>query len=204
MPLHKTINHDFHTKILVWHITESLVALSSQVVLSPSNQLRINNMKSEMHQRAFLSVRKLLQQINFSDNDLWYDETGKPHLSNHQFISITHSHEFSAIIISDKKVGIDIEMQREKIIKIADKFSLEPISKKNEQNYIQKLTVIWGAKEAIFKIKNQKGISFKDHINVEPFEIIDKKAIALLNFEEYKEQFKINFLEIENYILVYV
>ena len=161
-------------------------------------------MKSEMHQRAFLSVRKLLQQINFSDNDLWYDETGKPHLSNHQFISITHSHEFSAIIISDKKVGIDIEMQREKIIKIADKFSLEPISKKAEQNYIKKLTVIWGAKEAIFKIKNEKGISFKDHINVEPFEIENQKAIATLNFEKSHEQFKINFLEIENYILVYV
>jgi hypothetical protein len=29
---------------------------------------------------------------------------------------------FSAIIVSNKTVGIDIELQREKIIRIADKF----------------------------------------------------------------------------------
>jgi hypothetical protein len=29
---------------------------------------------------------------------------------------------FSAIIVSNKSVGIDIELQREKIIRIADKF----------------------------------------------------------------------------------
>jgi hypothetical protein len=32
----------------------------------------------------------------------------------------THSYQFSAIIISDQTVGIDIELQREKIIKIAE------------------------------------------------------------------------------------
>jgi phosphopantetheinyl transferase len=34
----------------------------------------------------------------------------------------SHSHHFSAIIVSNETVGIDIELQRDKIIRIADKF----------------------------------------------------------------------------------
>ncbi len=166
-------------------------------------------MKSQIHQRAFLSVRKLLQEINHTDADLYYDQFGKPHLKSKKSpsefteVSITHSHQFSAIIISTKKVGIDIELQREKIINIANKFSTEQLDLKVKQNYIKKLTVIWGAKEAIFKIKNEKGISFKDHIQVQPFEIEDNKTTANLNFNSKQENFKIHFQEFENYTLVY-
>lgn len=203
MPLYKTIQHSTNTKILIWKITESFQELSTQVFLEPSNQLRISEMKSEIHQRAFLSVRKLLHEINHTDADLFYDQFGKPHLKNEKYISITHSHQFSAIIISNKKVGIDIELQREKIIKIANKFSVEQLNKNDKQNYIKKLTVIWCAKEAIFKIKNEKGISFKDHIQVQPFEIVENNTFADLNFNSIQEKFKIHFQEFENYTLVY-
>ena len=204
MPLFKTINHDAQTKIFVWKITESYQELASQVVLQSINLLRISTMKSEIHQRAFLSVRKLLQQVNLSDSDLIYDETGKPSLKTGQFISISHSHQFATIIISNQKVGIDIEHQRDKIIKIADKFSVESLNTKSEQNYIRKLTVLWGAKEAIFKIKNEKGISFKDHIIVQPFKLNQKQTQATLNFNSKIENFEIHYHEIENYTLVYV
>ena len=204
MPLFKIINHDSSTQILIWKITESYHDLNNQVVLQPANQLRISTMKSEIHQTAFLSVRKLLQQINLSDTDLTYDQSGKPHLKTGQFISISHSHQFATIAISNQKIGIDIEMQREKIIKIANKFTLEQVNKKVKNNYIRKLTVLWGAKEAIFKIKNEKGISFKDHILVKPFKLNQKQTQAELNFNSKKENFEINYLEIENYTLVYV
>lgn len=209
MPLYKTIQHSKNTKILIWKITESFQELNSQVVLEPSNIIRLNEMKSEVHQRAFLSVRKLLQEIKHTDANLYYDQFGKPHLKSKKCptefteVSITHSHQFSAIIISNKKVGIDIELQREKIINIANKFSNEILNKNNNLNYIKKLTVIWGAKEAIFKIKNEKGISFKDHIQVQPFKIEDNKTSASLNFNTKQENFKIHFQEFENYTLVY-
>jgi hypothetical protein len=54
--------------------------LVDQVVLNDSNRIRLNGMKSEMHQRAFLSVRMLLQETGHTDLDLYYDEFGKPHL----------------------------------------------------------------------------------------------------------------------------
>jgi phosphopantetheinyl transferase len=207
MPLYKVIHFNANTQILIWKITETFQELLEQVILNDSNKKRLDGMKSEMHQRAFLSVRKLLQQIEHTDLDLYYDEYGKPHLHGEKHISITHSHEFSAIIISDKTVGIDIELQREKIIRIADKFinqnELQRLKSSNSEDYIKKLTVKWGAKEAIFKIRNEKGISFKDHIKVNAFEIQDAKAIAELHFDNIIKEFKIYFEEIEDFTLVY-
>lgn len=213
MPLFKTIIVSPTTQILVWEITETFEDLFNQVVLNDSNMIRLNTMKSQLHQRGFLSVRKLLQEAGYTDYDLFYDESGKPHLnSNNRHtepveVSITHSFHFSAIIISDKKAGIDIEMQREKIIRIADKFvneaELKRLQSFDSLDYLRKLTVKWGAKESIFKIRNEKGISFKDHIQVNTFEIEDQKTTATLEFENIKQQFSIYFEEIENFTLVY-
>jgi 4'-phosphopantetheinyl transferase len=201
MPLHKTIVLNPSTRIFVWEITESYQELFEAVVLNESNLNRLNCMKSEMHQRAFLSVRKLFQEVGYTDFDLYYDEFGKPHLYDGKHISITHSHQFSAIILSDEVVGIDIELQREKIIRIADKFADTEFSFLNPEEkteYIRKLTVIWGAKEAIFKIRNEKGISFRDHIKVEAFEMNDLKVKTELHFYDIIKDFKVCFEEFES------
>lgn len=207
MPLYKTINFSPTTQILVWEITESLEELLGKVVLKEKTQLRLNKMKSVMHQRAFLSVRMLLKEAGYTDFELHYDEFGKPYFLDGKHVSITHSHHFSAIIISDETVGIDIEMQREKIIRIADKFvndkELNRLKSFDIEDYIKKLTVKWGAKEAIFKIRNEKGISFKDHIQVNSFEIDDKKTTAILEIENIKQQFSVHFEEFERFTLVY-
>jgi phosphopantetheinyl transferase len=207
MPLFKTIIFSPTTQILGWEITESREELLGNVVLKEKTQLRLNAMKSEMHQRAFLSVRMLLQEVGYTDFELHYDEFGKPYFLDGKHVSITHSHHFSAIIISDETVGIDIEMQREKIIRIADKFvnekELNRLKNFDTEDYIKKLTVKWGAKEAIFKIRNEKGISFKDHIQVNTFEIEDQKTNAILEFENIKQVFSIYFEEFEKFTLVY-
>ena len=209
MPLHRTINFSRSvgttTEILLWKITEPLSELSAEVTLNPISQLRFNGMKSELHQRAFLSVRKLLQLKGYTDFDLEYDQFGKPHLKDSKHISISHSHEYATIIISDEITGIDIELQREIIIKIAPKFAekeLEFLDNDN-QEYIRKLTVIWGVKESIFKIINEVGISFKDHIHVHPFEMVDLSGTANLYFQNRASQFKYHFIEIDNFTLVY-
>ena len=210
MPLFKTIHFNSTTHIFVWKITETFEELFGQVVLNDNNRIRLDGMKSEMHQRAFLSVRKLLQETGHTDMDLYYDKFGKPHLHGEKHISITHSHNFSAIIISDETVGIDIELQRDKIIRIADKFCdsefqfLSPSFRiEKEQDYIRILTVIWGAKEAIFKIRNEKGISFKDHIKVNAFDLEVKQTTAELHFDRLVKDFNIHFEEIEGFTLVY-
>lgn len=206
MPLHQVITVNPTTKILLWKITESYEQLMAEVALKEKSAKRLEGMKSEMHRRGFLSVRKLLAQIGYTDFDLHYDATGKPHLEDGTHISISHSHEFSAIIVSDRIVGIDLELCREKAAVIAHKFVHEAESKfmdPADPEYIQKLTVLWGVKEVVFKIRNEIGISFKDHVRAEPFEIQDKQTIACLDMEGLHKSFQVYFETVENFVLVY-
>ncbi|QDW20068.1 4'-phosphopantetheinyl transferase superfamily protein [Flavobacterium sp. KBS0721] len=201
MPLFETIQFNETTKILIWHITESFEELLSKVVLKEKTQQRLNGMKSQMHQRAFLSVRMLIQEMGFTDHEMHYDEFGKPYFNCHNHISITHSHDFAAIIISDETVGIDMELQREKILRIADKFvdtETSYLNTQNKEDYIKELTVIWGAKEAIFKIRNEKGISFKDHIRVNAFSLDENLTEASLHFNDLVVDFDVHYKEIKS------
>ncbi|WP_427872101.1 4'-phosphopantetheinyl transferase family protein [Flavobacterium sp. MMS24-S5] len=201
MPLFQTIQFNETTKILIWEITESLEELLSKVVLKEKTQKRLDGMKSQMHQRAFLSVRMLIQEMGFTDKDLHYDEFGKPYFDCDNHISITHSYHFAAIIISKEKVGIDMELQREKIQRIADKFTdfeSDYLNPSSIEEYIKKLTVIWGAKEAIFKIRNEKGISFKDHIKVSNFSLGETQTQASLHFDNLTKDFDVHYQEVQS------
>ena len=208
MPLFQTIKKTFSNGItadvFVWKITETLPKILSGLVLKPASQMRLSSMKSKQHQLGFLSVRHLLAQIGRPDFDLIYDKTGKPFLENKLHISITHSCEFSAIAISDHNLGIDIEQQRDKIKQISNKFCTSEFDflNQNENEYVHNLTKIWGAKECVFKIENQKGISFKNHLSVHPFEKKDNKLMVSSNFQGSDSLFEMHTIEIENYIMV--
>ncbi len=207
MPLYKTITVNATTRVWVWKITESFNELFRGVALRDACLQRLEGMKSELHQRGFLSVRKLLELAGYTDFDLFYDENGKPNLKDGKHISITHSFDFAAIIVSSRNTGIDLEQQREKIFRIADKFT-EPndifFDKQNNERTVRQLTAIWGIKESIYKYHSEKGLSLKENINVLPFDI-DKNTIeAEVNYNTIHTRHRAEFLEFEGYTLVYL
>ncbi|GGD22478.1 4'-phosphopantetheinyl transferase family protein [Hyunsoonleella pacifica] len=205
MPLYKTISPNSQTTVKIWKITESFDALMARVNLKPNSLERVLGMKSELHQRGFLSVRWLLQEFGYSDKDLFYDEFGKPHLTDGRQISITHSFNFSAIIISDFIVGIDVEKQREKISIIAHKFVDYEFSylKEVDKDYIKKLTIIWCVKESLYKLFCTPGLSFKAHCLVIPFNITDVETVAWIDYNDSKNRYNIEFLEFEGFTCAY-
>lgn len=205
MPLFRKIPVNDLTSILIWKIEEDYNELFRKVALKDISLARLEKMKSESHQKGFLSIRHLLKEAGYSDFDLFYDEDGKPHLRDGKQISITHSNNFSAIIIGDENVGIDIELQREKIIRIADKFIDFEFNYLNEtsEDYIKKLTVIWGAKEAKYKMCNSRSLSFKDDMKVYSFELNKGKGKASVAQNEFEKEFNFYFEEFEGFTMVY-
>ena len=203
MPLLKTIALNDYTQLFVWKISETFDELFQSVALKDVSLARVESMKSESHQRGFLAVRRLLMEAGYSDFDLYYDEFGKPHLGNGKHISISHSHDFSVIVLSDVNVGADLEILKEKTLKLAPRYMdvshLENLSKSDE---LIKATVVWGIKESVFKIKNEIGISFKDNIFEDDFNLEDKKCGVSLQFNDKTERFDIVFEFIENYVFV--
>ncbi|MDH5412703.1 MAG: 4-phosphopantetheinyl transferase, partial [Flavobacteriaceae bacterium] len=141
MPLYKTINPKKNTKIYIWDITESIEELNT-LNLTQKSDLRLRDMKSELHQKGFLSIRHLLKIAGYTDKDLYYNGHGKPHLTDCKNISITHSYTFSGIIIGDDEVGIDIEKNREKVKLIAHKFVGPENDFLVKKNLVEQLTVL--------------------------------------------------------------
>ncbi|WP_203295384.1 4'-phosphopantetheinyl transferase family protein [Luteirhabdus pelagi] len=205
MPLYKTITVNPNTKVLIWKIEESYENLSEGISLTDHCRERVEGMKSDLHRRGFMSVRHLLAAAGYTDHDLYYDEVGKPHLTDDKHISITHSFIFSGIIISDAEVGIDIEKQRNKILKIAHKFT--PIKEyrtlANDDAVMRKLTMVWGAKESLYKSFARKGVSFLEHIVVSDFDMDILESSAVVTYDDKEETYDVWFLEFEGFTCAY-
>ena len=202
MPLFKTIIPKKNTKVYIWKITESFEELNT-VYLKESSLKRVNNMKSELHRRGFLSVRHLLREAGYSDADLYYIDNGKPHLRDGKHISITHSFTFSGIIISDENVGIDIEKNREKIKIIAHKFVNKEHDLLTDHRLVDQLTIVWGAKESLYKIYPYDSLSFKKHIDVDVFSLNDNQTTAWIKSEDWDKKYSVFYEQFEGFTLVY-
>lgn len=198
MPLYKTITVSKSTKVLIWKIEEAVAVLSEGVELTDNCRERLAHMRSEIHQRGFLSVRQLLKAAGYNTRDLYYNSQGRPHLKDGRHISITHSFTFSGIIISDHPVGIDIEMQRSKIGRIANKFVDYEYSFLDDTK-VRELTVVWCIKESLYKLFATEGLSFKEHTRVIPFDIDDGAAKAWVRYRGRMEKFRLDFMEFEGF-----
>jgi 4'-phosphopantetheinyl transferase len=205
MPLYKTITVNPTTKVLIWKIEESFVELSEGIDLTAHCRDRVNSMKSDLHRRGFMSVRHLLAIEGYTDHDLYYDVNGKPHLTDNNFISITHSFIFAAIIISNRDVGIDIEKKRHKILRIAHKFTpvIEYKDLANDYERIRKMTLVWCAKESLYKSFANPGVSFIQNIYVENFELYKVETDAKVEFNGTSVLFHVHFLEFEEFSCAY-
>ena len=206
MPLYKSLQADENTRIKIWEITEPFESLIKPLELRKVSHDRVMSMKSEIHRRGFLSVRHLLRAFNYTDDDLYYDSNGKPHLKDGKFISITHSFQYSGLIVSDHPVGIDIEKQRAKIGLIAKKFidyEFQYLNNK-DPHYVRKLTAIWCIKESLYKLFAQPGLSFKQHTMVIPFTFQDNKTVSWIDYNEYKSRYQSNYMEFEGFTCAYV
>ncbi len=206
MPLYKTFNPNSQTTVKIWKITESYDDLFEPLDLKPDSLKRVLSMKSDWHQRGFLCVRHILRDSGYTDQDLFYDGYGKPHLKDGKCISITHSFLYVGVIVSDCEVGIDIEMQRDKIARIAPKFIDYEFNylKKDTGTYINELTIIWCIKESLYKLFATPGMVFKDHFLVIPFMIYDAKTVAWIDFKSKKYRYEATFLEFEGFTCAYV
>jgi len=134
---------------------------------------------------------------------LYYNGNGKPHLKDGKHISITHSYTFSGIIISDDEIGIDIEKNREKIKRIAHKFTDTERDFLVDENLVEQLTVIWGAKESLYKIYLYGGLSFIKDIPIDAFTLNDTQTTGWIKATDWNKKYRIFFEKLDGFTLVY-
>ncbi len=204
--LKKTIPHG---TLGIWEIVEPLGELYRKASLTTAEQKFYASLLSPLRKKHWLSYRLILPYLLEPDSasGISYDQYGKPHLDNGAgHISVAHSGKYSALITSQTKaVGVDIEALHPKIFKLTHKFlSDEELEYKFNTNAWESLYLIWCAKEALYKLYGKKGLSFREHILIEPFVFTGNgKITGHIKTQETSGRYSLFYESIENYLLVY-
>jgi len=159
--------------IACWKIEESIEELL--LILANDKKLirQISQFGSEKRKLEFLATRVLLNTVLNTEKEIAYFPSGAPYLTDNSFkISISHTGAFVMIILHPtKKVGIDIEKISDKAVRVKHKFLSE-----NEIDFVENslekthLTLLWCAKEALYKIINAEIVDFVTDLRVMPFQ----------------------------------
>ncbi len=192
------------TRLGIWKIEETEDFFKSNV---PQHRAVTHPHKRLQH----LAGRFLLQYLfpAFPYELIKIADTRKPFLPDEQYhFSISHCGDYAAAVVSkDKRVGIDIEIPTEKISRIMYKF----LSAKEHELFeliqpdkdrIPFATLLWSAKESVFKWYGNVGVDFrreiqlkKQHAEIEKFDSLFSKTDTALS---------IHYREFEHLVLAWV
>ncbi|MFT4678834.1 MAG: phosphopantetheinyl transferase [Flavobacteriales bacterium] len=104
----------------------------------------------------------LLEHLGIK-NDISYLENGKPVVDD-GYISISHTEDLVGVVFSTSPVGLDIQRPTPKLFNIKEKFCNERELKMWGES-LDQLTLIWSAKEAVFKLFGEN-LAFAEEIDV--------------------------------------
>ena len=147
----------------------------------------------------------LLEKLFNTPVELTYTPEGKPFLNNRNcHISITHSHDKLAIIVNEKHAtGIDIELIRDKVLKIKHKF-LSETELNDANNNVQALITYWACKEAMYKLYSKKEVDFIAHLFVNKITELDKgNTVGEIKIGNFIKKINLHYEKLEDYMLVY-
>ncbi len=211
MPIIYKENISDHGILGVWKITESVDELLSMIQFTDEDIITFEKFKIKSRQAHWLSYRLMIRQLMGGDCkcDFYYDEHGKLQFREMDYsISVTHSGLYSGVIISKNHyVGIDIEKLGDRINLLADKFLSDDeknhLPKENQHRY---LTVLWSAKEALFKLYGKTNVLFDKNIILDSFDLQIKgnfKGRIVLDNLQREYELDYEFSDNDGYILVY-
>jgi phosphopantetheinyl transferase (holo-ACP synthase) len=158
-----------------WAPSETDAELLEQWQLLGSTE-KMPALKASHRMREWLGTRLLISKLGA--NGLGFLPNGKPVLVE-GCISISHCKGSVAVVLADVPVGLDIQEPTEQIFIIRSKFCSP-----NEWSWLEShaeparaLTLVWSAKEAIFKYWGER-VDFAGHIEVLPFHCDDEMLEA--------------------------
>jgi 4'-phosphopantetheinyl transferase len=200
---------DPNTSFAIWKIEETADELLAKLQLKHHEISYLDTLVSGKRNLHWLSTRVLLRHMMDTNEyiDCQVDASGKPYLTNFpHHISLSHSFDYAAVMVSkNKRVGIDIELIKDKIERIAHKFmSVEELAFLSPER-IEHLYVCWCAKEAIYKLHGKKNISFLEHIRIKPFSYPGPGSFeASLETGSATNSYTVYFDKFDGYMIGYV
>lgn len=206
-----------NTRLGVWKIEETEEFFKGNVPLHRD--------VTHPHKRLQHLAGRFLLQFLFPDFPyelVQIADTRKPYLPGEQYhFSISHCGDYAAAIVSSKKrVGVDVEQSKEKILNIADKFlrkeeygifnAQQTTGNKENSDHgkeltiadCQLLTLLWSSKEAVFKWYGDGGVDFRKHIQLFNYQH-EKKTIDCF-FSKHESELVVHHRQFDGLVLAWV
>lgn len=208
MPLLLTRRSKYKTCLAAWKVTEDDDFFLKALELSDPEMEVYQKMRPH-RKKEWLSSRYLLNLISgdSSRKTILKKADGKPYRKDcNKHISLSHSKNLVAAIISEKPVGIDIQNFVEKISRIAHKFvSPQESLHIPENENLQYYHVFWGAKECMYKAYGLKKLEFKDHMHLYPFKLCEgaTEFKGFVQKDEIRQDYELEMEKVENAFLVH-
>jgi len=194
------------TRLGIWKIEETEEFFLSNVPLRPQ-------VTHPLKRLQHLAGRFLLQFLypGFPYELIRIADTRKPYLPNEQYqFSISHCGDYAAAIVSSQqRVGVDIEITSEKAEKIKNKFltpneqlifSLMPGNVTASGSHLT--TLLWCAKESVYKWFGDGGVDFRRHIQLEGLHENDETILG--HFTKTKQELLIQYRRLDHLILTWI
>jgi phosphopantetheinyl transferase len=117
-----------------------------------------------LRRTQWLAVRYLLKTMGYPF-EISYLESGQPQIDKH-CLSISHTPKMVGVYVSLEKQGLDLELPHPRILRIAQRFMNTDEQKRFGSSDLDVLTLIWSAKEALFKKYGEETTFFASNQNV--------------------------------------
>ena len=194
------------TRLAIWELAETEGFFAATVAIQ-------NNVTHPHKRLQHLAGRYLLPYLypDFPSSAIAIADTRKPYLPDEQYhFSISHCGNYAAAIVStEERVGVDIELYTERVHRIKHKY-LHPLELEFVNNIVlekqtQLLTLLWSAKEAMFKWWGNGDVDFSEVLRIEPFLML-QDGIIQARFEKGETiiPLELNYRMMERMCLVWV
>lgn len=206
--LHPGLSYEQGASYLVlWHITEQVSELKALL----SERLQDTNSRTSGDHIHWLASRAALMHFFPRQNvEIIKDAFNKPHLlvdAEPAHISITHSHELAAVIVSkERHVSVDLERVDARIERVEKKFcSASELKMSSGPDKFKYLSVIWSAKETLYKFYGKKELHFDTQLSISPFKISGEDFLVEGSIvKDEKREILIHAEFIRDYVLTWI
>lgn len=187
MPLHSLQRLSPTAVLGLWHLTEPTADLWRWLPQAAAYRALLPATADAARQAQWLGGRALIHCLAAAFDELQAaalvvqnDPTGRPWLADAPpgvVVSLSHSGEWVAAMLAVQgRVGVDVEIIRDKAQRIASKF-LAPLEAQAAEEVARAApalahahySLLWSAKETLYKLAAQRGIIFKKQLLLHSF-----------------------------------
>lgn len=193
--------------VAVWKVDETVEQLRSMFHQFSVYEEGFARFSAEKRKQEWLAVRVLLKEMLGEEKSIAYLPSGKPYLEDGSMhVSFSHTHGYVAVALHPSaEVGVDIEQYGTRVQRVASRFIREDekvsIASGDE---IVGLLLHWSAKETMFKLMDDQGVDFIDHLHVLPFLQEESGTFKACEYRSDKEmEFLIHYDTHSDYVLTF-